>query len=119
MRAYYGRKCDIYKYLDTMENVGYWDDFSHRTDESTRELCLINVTIPLRFKLDEKIPALKIGKASKQYLLGFFNPIPEFIGEQPWLCIIYKRYDLVDGRFSQTFTIHTSYYRDDEEINLI
>ena len=81
MRSYYGLKTDIQKHLDLLGDIGYWDDFGHRTDEDLGNLNIANVTIATRFKIDEKFGGLKMGKSSKQFLLGFFNPVPEFMNE--------------------------------------
>ena len=87
-----------------MENIVYWDDFGHRTEENIKNLNIANVTIATRFKIDEKFGGLKIGKASKQYLLGFFNPVPEFISERPSLVIVVKKYDKdLQGNFMLSF----------------
>ena len=80
-------------HLDLMENIIYWDDFGHRTDENIGNLNIVNVTIATRFKIDEKFGGLKIGKSSKQYLLGFFNPVPEFMTERPSLVVVIKKYE--------------------------
>jgi hypothetical protein len=65
IRAYYGLVTDIKKYLDTTPELAYWDDFAHRCDENLENLLMVNVTIPTRFKLDDKLGCLKIGSSSK------------------------------------------------------
>ena len=118
MRAYYGRMSDIRTHLDLMQEVEYWDDQGHRVDEDLGNLMIVNVSIATRFKLDPAAGTLKFnsGESSKQYALGFMNPIPEFIDEKPYLCVVYKQYERDGEGFSRSFSLETKYFRDYEDI---
>jgi len=95
LRAYYGSKKDILTHLDL--NVGptgnwYWDDRNHRVDEEfykervEKKLHIVNVTIPVRFRMDPRAGTnggiiINSGCNTKQFQLGFFNPIPSGLSE--------------------------------------
>ena len=103
MRAYYGLKTHIIKHLEL--NVGedtdlYWDDRNHRLDEEgLGDLFCLNVTTLIRSNLDSGFGEkgglnLCSGTSTKQFSLGFFNPIPEPLQQEssPCLLVIFKPY---------------------------
>ena len=103
VRAYYGLKTDIKKYL----HLAYDDT---QIQEDLGDLMIVNVTIATRFHLDTKLKGINMA-STKQNLLGFFNPIPSFMPEHesPWLCIIYKRGE-------ETFT---EYFKDNQPVKIL
>ena len=95
MRAYYGLKSDIVRYMDLAHfDSLYWEEDDPRLSENIGCLMIVNVTIPVRLNLNDKLGksgGLSI-KSSKQFSLGFYNPIPDFMCEHspPVLYIIFK-----------------------------
>lgn len=76
--------------------------------------CISDVTIPVRFALDENGLILEKMK-TKENILGFFNPIPPFKEEHdhPVLCIVYRK----PAQDPDTF--HINYYSDSEEVKIL
>ena len=80
---------------------------------------MIDVTIPVRYSLDLKSNSegksgLRIS-GNKQNLVGFFNPIPSCLPierENPYLCIIYKRYLQPERPGDSDFEIVEAYYKE-------
>jgi hypothetical protein len=77
------------KYIDLQLNQPgqdlYWAEDDEREAENLQGLLIINVTIQLRFSLTNKQDTwcLKLGsgEGTKQYNIGFHNPIPPCIDE--------------------------------------
>ena len=85
MRALYGQKNVIADYVESSRPIQELRGVPPRTPHF-----MLDVTIPIRFALDKgKLHLQKM--ASKQNLVGFFNPIPPFKREadRPVLCVIY------------------------------
>lgn len=119
LRAYYGLRTDIMKYLHLTFNQNsdlYWSDDEDRGSESLDNLHILNVTIPVRFSLDNKLGengGLKMAAgATKSQNRGFFNPIPPCMPEHncPVLCVIYKT--------AQTPSPVTMYYGDLDKVEI-
>ena len=119
LRAYYGLKIDIMNHIDLhladSEQDLYWPDEKQdeiNQDSEIQDLMLINITLPVRLGLLEKGWCLRLGsgKSTKQFNVGFFNPIAPCLPEHacPVICIIYKH----KGR------IFTKYYRDNEPVEI-
>ncbi len=54
------------------------------------------MTTSVRFYLSSKLKLNQGGLflcKNKQFVLGFENPVPDFLNEIPILCVIYKKLD--------------------------
>ena len=118
MRAYYGLKEDIMTYIDLKLNQIdslYWED--DETRENLGNLKMINVTVPVRYNLDAKKGGLSLGadEQTKQFNIGFFNPIPEYMseGNQPVLYMIFKVKNEEDK-----YVTYRQFYEDMEKIEI-
>ena len=121
MRAYYGLKSHIKQYVDLLlastdanqPDTGnlYWEDEAGAADEDFGSLHIVNVTTAIRFQLDTKEKCLFLRSGSKQFLLGVYNPIPNFRRDShtPSLCLIYRLQD----PDSEERTVHHEYFEDD------
>lgn len=71
---------------------------------------IVDVTTPVRFNLDDA--GLKLMGKTKSSIMGFYNPIPEFMTEHdhPVLCIIYKKSTGNDQ------VLHVKYFNDSEDV---
>lgn len=110
VKAYYGLLRDIHLLLDYQENV------PEEERVANDNLLLTEVTKIMKFYLktpaeaenDGELLSLPGGHNTKQFMLGFYNPIPSFMieSEKPWLYL-----ELKMG--NQTFQ---KWYRDDEKV---
>ena len=73
----------------------------------------VDVTTPVRFAMDDT--GLKLQGKTKSNVMGFYNPIPDFMQEHdhPTLCIIYKRPLLNPDH------VYVTYYRDNEDVSIL
>ena len=56
MRAYYGMKADILRFIDfTHFNSLYWEEDETRLSEHLGNLMMLNVTVPVRLNLNDKM----------------------------------------------------------------
>lgn len=53
------------------------------------------MTVPIRYQLSEAGLKTRGGKKSDQ--LGFYNPIPPVLNEEPTLCLVYSKRELGDA----------------------
>ena len=73
---------------------------------------MCDVTVSIRFVL-EKNGLYLLGKKTKESIIGFYNPIPQFLREHksPTLCIIYQKPN--EGE-----NIYIEYFKDSEPVKL-
>lgn len=96
MRAFYGSKDHIKKYLEVylsqnrMQEISLPIESDSITDMPT---CICDVTIPLRFVLEPNTGLVLEKMNTKDSVFGFFNPIPPFMlnHSHPILCIIFTK----------------------------
>lgn len=94
LRAYYGQKSKIVKYLETRSSD--LNQIERKTTDSISNndpYCMADVTVAIWFALDAQKGGLHLQKMStKTNIMGFYNPIPPYLvdNEHPVLCIIYK-----------------------------
>ena len=56
MRAYYGMKADIIRFIDLSHfDSLYWEEEETRQSENIGNLMIVNVTLPVRLNLKEKM----------------------------------------------------------------
>eukprot|EP00347_Sterkiella_histriomuscorum_P020714 403336759 len=117
MRALYGQKSEIKKYIARFADRNLINDIlkpinAEISSEMPYGIC--DVTIPIRFGLEGKGVIFEKMR-TKENILGFYNPIPPFKLEHdcPVLCIIFKR------PAQNADQVYINYFRDDQNVEIL